>query len=149
MSVEITNRQKEVTVNLTSLRRMAGCVLRNLRLAAPELSILLTDDQGIQAINKTYRGVDKPTDILSFGMREHPGTADPLPPHPGILGDIVISMPAIRRQARDRKVVWQEEMQLILIHGILHLLGYNHAKRVDKLRMQSLHAVLSNLCREK
>ncbi len=128
---------------------MAGGILRNLRLAAPELSILLTDDQGIQTINQNYRGVDKPTDILSFSMREHQGTAEPLPPHPGLLGDLVISVPAIRRQAQARKVAWQVEMKLILIHGILHLLGYNHAKLVDKLRMQSLHGVLSNLCREK
>ncbi len=149
MFVEISNRQNEIKVNLTSLRRMASGILRNLRLAAPELSILLTDDQGIQAINQNYRGVNKPTDILTFNMREHQRIADPLPPHPEILGDIVISMPAIQRQARARKVVWQEEMKLILIHGILHLLGYNHAGRVDKLRMQSLHGVLLKLCREK
>ncbi len=149
MSVEISNQQNEIKVNLTSLRRMASGILRNLRLAPSELSILLTDDQGIQAINQNYRGVNKPTDILTFNMREHQRTADPLPPHPEILGDVVISVPAIQRQARARKVVWQEEMKLILIHGVLHLLGYNHAGLVDKLRMQSLHVVVINLCREK
>lgn len=85
-----------------------------------ELSILITDDSEIQKLNKQYRDKDKPTDVLSFSMIE--GLDDPQP----ILGDIVISFETAERQAQEYQVNLYQELLRLLIHGILHLVGFEH-----------------------
>lgn len=85
-----------------------------------ELSILITDDSEIQKLNKQYRDKDKPTDVLSFSMIE--GLDDPQP----VLGDIVISLETAERQAQEYQVNLYQELLRLLIHGILHLVGFEH-----------------------
>ena len=108
---------------LRELTCLATAVLSRLNCTDAELSILITDDREIHALNAEYRGKDKPTDVLSFALRENGGVCGT-----EILGDLVISLPTARRQAREYGVTAQEELLRLLIHGTLHLLGYDHEK---------------------
>jgi probable rRNA maturation factor len=87
-----------------------------------ELSILLVDDDEIMRLNRDYLSRDRPTNVLAFAMRE--GVAQDI--HPGVLGDVVISTETAQREAQHGGVTLDEEMALLLVHGILHLLGYEH-----------------------
>ncbi|MBL8601532.1 MAG: rRNA maturation RNase YbeY [Myxococcales bacterium] len=100
----------------------ARCMLRALKLPRAELSVVLCDDPTIHQLNKQYRKKNKPTDVLAFALREGPaghlaGDA---------LGDVVISLETAARQARERKVTVKEEVRMLLAHGLLHLLGWDH-----------------------
>ena len=93
-----------------------------------ELGIVLTDDVEIKKLNKTYRGKNKPTDVLSFSLRE--GTSDKtITP---FLGDIVISLETAKRQAKEYKFTIAEEVLRLIIHGTLHLCGYEHENVSDR-----------------
>jgi probable rRNA maturation factor len=87
-----------------------------------EVSIFLTDDVDIQRLNKLYRNVDRPTDVLAFAMRE--GVDGEL--NPDILGDVVISLPRAEFQASTYGHSLEAEVSLLVSHGVLHLLGYEH-----------------------
>lgn len=80
-----------------------------------ELSLLLTDNDTIQELNSTYRGKDRPTDVLSFPMDD-----------PVLMGDVVISLETAAAQAESYGVANDEELSRLLVHGTLHLLGYDH-----------------------
>jgi probable rRNA maturation factor len=95
---------------------------------AAEVSLLLTDDETIHALNRNYRHQDKPTDVLSFAQRDHlpdaPSTPEPFDT-PELLGDVVISVETAERQARQHGTSLDEELALLTVHGILHLLGFD------------------------
>ena len=98
-------------------RRLVPWLSRLLAAVAPEhasLGVRLAGDRELRRVNRTYRGLDKPTDVLSF-----PG-AD------GHLGDVLISVPTARRQAAARGVSAERELKVLLLHGVLHCLGYDH-----------------------
>jgi probable rRNA maturation factor len=92
-------------------------VMKALELRGSEVSILLTDDDGIRGLNKRYRNIDRPTDVLSFPMND-----------PCMLGDIVVSLDSVSAQALDYSVSFDEELSRLLVHGLLHLLGYDHVR---------------------
>jgi probable rRNA maturation factor len=87
-----------------------------------DLSVLIVDDARMHRLNAHYRGIDRPTDVLAFAMREGPFTHL----QPQLLGDVVISAETALRQARARHHSLAEELTRLLIHGTLHLLGYDH-----------------------
>lgn len=93
--------------------------------SSSHLSVIVTTDSVIHKLNRDYRGKDKPTDVLSFAMQE--GRY----PTPGVLGDVVISWDTTLRQARELGVTPEEELLRLLIHGLLHLCGFDH-ERVPK-----------------
>ena len=97
-----------------------------------EVSIFFTDDTEIHRLNKLYRYVDRPTDVLAFAMRE--GVDGEL--NQEILGDVVISLPRVEQQAKNYGHSFDVEMSLLVSHGILHLLGYDHEQDNDALVMQ-------------
>ncbi len=111
-----------------------------------ELSVLFVGSRKMKALNTHYRGIPKETDVLSFPMNEVqaflPGTSRSL-----VLGDIVISIPRTIAQAQDYGASFYEELFRLLVHGLLHLLGYDHEEsRYQKVRMEKkekeiLHAV--------
>jgi probable rRNA maturation factor len=142
MPLEIITRRALPGVSLSRVRRRLQLCLNQLKLKNAQVSILLTGDAAMRRLNRVHRGVDRTTDILSFGMRERRHPADPLPPDELVLGDLVVSSPEIARQARARGVSSEEELVFILIHGLLHLLGYDHAGALEEKRMSSAHAVL-------
>lgn len=104
------------------VRRRAERMLAALRMSEAELSILLCDDATIQELNRSFRKKDRATDVLAFAMREGEGGAL----HPGLLGDVVISIDTARRQAGERARSVSAEVTFLLAHGLLHLLGYDH-----------------------
>jgi probable rRNA maturation factor len=101
---------------------MAERILSDLGHHESELSILLVDDDEITDFNRHYLSRNHATNVLAFAMRE--GAEKPL--HPNILGDVVISTETAQREARQRGVTLDEEMAVLLVHGVLHLLGYEH-----------------------
>ena len=97
-----------------------------------EVSILLTDDAEIHRLNRVYRDVDRPTDVLAFAMRE--GLDGEL--NREILGDIVISLPRAEQQASIYGHSFEVEISFLVSHGVLHLLGYEHGEKDNLLVMQ-------------
>lgn len=88
-----------------------------------EVSILLVDDAEMHIMNKQYRGVDKPTDVLSFSQME--GDTPEIDGMPAVLGDIVISVDTAKRQAEQQGKSLRDELDLLVVHGMLHLLGFD------------------------
>lgn len=109
---------------------MAEILLEDLGSRSKEVTLLFTDDKELQYLNSTYRSKDKPTDVLSF-LSE------------GVyLGDIAISVQTARRQAKEYAVSLQEEILRLMIHGILHLHGYDHegVSKAEANKMRKLEA---------
>ncbi len=129
MPVTVTTHCRLRGVRAADVRRDAARLLRLLGVAA-ELSIVLADDAGMRRLNRTYRHVDTPTDVLAFAMREGDGGAL----HPDVIGDVVISLETAARQAAARAAPVADEVRLLLTHGILHLLGYDHERSVREAR---------------
>jgi len=98
--------------------------------AGAELSVLVTDDEEIGRLNREYRGIAAPTDVLAFPKPQVAGE-----PGPRLLGDVVISAAAARRQARERHRALDEEMGLLVIHGVLHLAGWRDDTDEQRTRM--------------
>ena len=106
-----------------------------------DMTIVLTDDAQLHELNRNYLGVDAPTDVLSF-------PADEEDPETGIpyLGDILISIPRAAQQAEAAGHPVEAEVQLLVVHGTLHLLGHDHAEAEEKARMwQAQAGVMSKL----
>lgn len=102
--------------------------------ARHELSLVLCDSALIHRLNRQWRSRDKPTDVLSFPLHEvRPGAIPP----PGPLGDIILALPVARRQARALHEPWDLHFARLLIHSLLHLLGYDHMKRAETRLMEA------------
>ncbi len=104
------------------VERWAARMLASLRLGRAELSIVLTDDAEIHALNRQHRKKDRPTDVLAFALREGPHAAFA----GDALGDVVLSIETARRQARAAGHGLADEATMLLAHGLLHLVGYDH-----------------------
>ena len=138
MSVE-ANNESGVEVDTAGLVRLATFALDQLRIhPQAELSILLVDEDTMTAYHRKYLGEDGPTDVLSFPMDElRPPDDDEEPPE-GLLGDIVLCPAVTVRQAREHGRGPAEEAEYLLVHGLLHLLGYDHAEPAEKAEMFAL-----------
>ena len=131
MKVWIRNLQKPIPLDSKKLRKAVKTTLADLALTGSEVSISLVDDAQIQELNRRYLGRDKATNVLAFSMRE--GAFVSL--HPQLLGDVVISVDTARRQSNRFGLKESEMIILLMIHGILHLVGYDHeGKRRDRTR---------------
>ncbi len=109
-----------------------------------EVSILLTDDAYIHELNLQYRGKDKPTDVLSFAQRE--GQEMPDFGDEDLLGDVVISLQAAKRQGEEYNHGLQRELAYLVVHGILHLLGYDHLEEKDlRVMREKEEAIMAKL----
>ena len=119
-----------------SLRRVAAEALSQEGVEqGTELSLIITDDEAIRELNRRFRSVDAPTDVLAFGAgaEEHFVIAPEGPPY---LGDVVISCQRALAQAEELGHTLAEELKLLVIHGILHLLGYDHQEEADARKMR-------------
>jgi rRNA maturation RNase YbeY len=115
------------------LRRLARAALQHLGEDGSELSLALVDDDEMQRLNRDYRGKDRPTDVLAFAQRDDEVSV--VETH-GLLGDVVIAVPTAERQAQERGHTLEHELTELLVHGILHLLGYDHERSpADARRM--------------
>ena len=119
------------------LKRLETCLqtsLEKLGYAQDEaVTLKITDNKTIQRLNKTYRGVDAPTDVLSFEN-------DYLDPESGVhyLGDIVISIEKAQEQAANNGHLLQQEVEMLFVHGVLHLCGYDHAEEDEYAEMSRI-----------
>lgn len=129
------------------LRRIAQRTLDLDQAATPqEIGLLLTTDLRIRRLNKQYRRKDKVTDVLSFALAESDADFASSPDDPSTLGQVVVSYPRAVRQARDYGHSVEREVAFLFVHGLLHLLGYDHQRRADEQRMRERQeAILSSL----
>ena len=134
MRISIQNRQKRILLNLKKVRSATQRILTELGLLDAELSVLLVDDARIRDLNRRYLSRDKPTDVLAFPMRE--GEFSTL--HPNLLGDLVISVETAERQSDRFGLDEMEMVILLMVHGILHLIGYEHEGTKKGAREMSL-----------
>ncbi|PWA12467.1 rRNA maturation RNase YbeY [Pueribacillus theae] len=104
---------------------------------AAEVSVTFVDNDRIQAINKEYRGIDQPTDVLSFALEEMEEDEIEVAGGnlPRLLGDIIISIPKARQQAEEYHHSFHRELGFLAVHGFLHLLGYDHMTEEDEKEM--------------
>jgi probable rRNA maturation factor len=142
------NASKRLTVNVRILPLYAkGVVRANLQKAARAafksadaqgagaLTVLVTDDAQILKLNLVYLGVDAPTDVLAFGAADETNGFIPPPGETQYWGDIIISYPRAMEQATTYGHPLQEELSLLVVHGTLHLMGYDHEQADDKEKM--------------
>lgn len=164
--IQIANRQRRIALPIETYRTLAEKVLQRLGRPEVEIGLSFISDRRIQSLNRIYRGKDQPTDVLSFSfLSEKPDVgrkrrssktgslAGPRKPGPRrghigdakkrivegpplLLGDVVISVPTARRQARNRRHSLRHEMAWLIIHGFLHLLGYDHERPDEARRMR-------------
>lgn len=124
------------------LESVALTAMTQLDVEHGELSILLTDDAAIHPLNRDWRGKDRPTDVLSFSQVE----GEPVPGAPLVLGDVIISLETASRQAAERGHSVQREVEILLVHGIVHLLGYDHEEDEEAAEMEAIErAILARL----
>jgi len=141
--VEVSTRGRRAPALAARLGRGARRLLRTLRLDDAELSLVLVSDAEMRKLNRDWRGRDRPTDVLAFAQREGPGGAPD-----GLLGDVVISVDTARRQAEERGHALGVEGERLLVHGLLHLLGYDHERSpAEARRMQRRERTLARCLR--
>jgi len=124
MPVFISNEQRENSIDCGLLESQGERILLFLGCENQELSVLLANDRKIRALNKQYRGEDRATDVLSFSQNEEEDNKPSL----RLMGDVVISTLTAKRQAAEHGLTLEEEIVLLLIHGTLHLLGFDHER---------------------
>lgn len=128
-------------VDLERLETLLDAGARMLNVDDATVTVLtLTNDEHLREYNRRYRGLDEPTDVLAFAAQEEAADRRFRPP-PGTehwLGDIVISLPRARRQAHEAGHPVDDEVRLLAVHGLLHLLGYDHAEEGADQQMQVL-----------
>ena len=130
MPVDVLSHRRLRGVRSADVRRRARQLLRLLGEGRAELTISLVEDREMQRLNAAYRGKDQPTDVLAFAMREGKRAAG----DETVLGDVVLSLDTAKRQAENRGHTVDEEVTTLLIHGVLHLLGYDHERSPAEAR---------------
>lgn len=131
MEILIKNQQKIRKLNQRKIKRIIKKVLQLLKVdEKTEISVLFTDDKFIRSLNNKYRGIDKPTDVLSFSLQEGAIKSTEVE-NDKLLGDIIISVETAQRQADTLNHSIERELTVLLIHGLLHLSGYDHEKDKD------------------
>jgi len=131
--IGITNTSRNTTFNVEVVHSAVHTTLKAHGAEACEVSVLLTDDADIRQLNRDYRGIDAPTDVLAFAMRE--GENGNM--NPNLLGDLVISLETAARQATTNDALSQTcgnletEAACLAVHGTLHLIGYDHQTPKD------------------
>jgi probable rRNA maturation factor len=120
--VAVLDRQRAVRISPVRLEVFVEFALERLRVRGGRVSVLLVGERAMRGLNRTWRGKDAPTDVLSFSQREGAGGAL----HPEELGDVVICVPVARRQAEAARHCLAAELDRLALHGLLHLLGHEH-----------------------
>ncbi len=154
--VQVPSRSIDVQVFPPYSRRLSKAWLRDVVGLALDvrdeesplcISLVIADDETVHGLNRDYRGLDEPTDVLAFPLWESRlgedddapvgnGSIDGLPPDASApVGEVVISYPQAAKQARESRKLVRAEMALLVVHGVLHLIGYDHADDCEKQRM--------------
>lgn len=140
--VLVRNDTQNAGLNESVIRQAVLATLRMHDSEACEVSVLLTDDSAMQSLNRQFRNIDTPTDVLAFAMREDGDES--MNPH--LLGDVIISVPTAQRQAHAQNHSLDVEVANLTVHGVLHLLGYDHQISADATIMfEKQEAVLRQI----
>lgn len=133
--IEILNRQRTTPIDRDRFERLLKRLVRHYGLGRPELTLSFVDDPEIRELNRAYRKKDKATDVLSFPLNEKAADGN------FYLGDIVISIPRAREQAAELGHPLVRELEILAVHGFLHLLGYDHdaGHEAEEGKLQALY----------
>ena len=132
--ITIQNTQRTIVYNTRKLRRDVAIILKYLGYETFDIGIRLTTNKTIRFYNREYRKKDKATDILSFAYHPHIQAGEIIiahTPEDRNLGDLIISMQYVKKAAHELGVSLEERMQVLIVHGICHLLGYDHEQDAD------------------
>ncbi|MCF8067344.1 MAG: rRNA maturation RNase YbeY [Desulfobacterales bacterium] len=122
MEVLIKNNQNRHPISKMEIRKTVQLILNGLDYPDAELSLLITDDSEMASFNSRYRGKEGSTNVISFPMQE--GEFSDI--SPDLLGDVVISVDTAEREAKEMSIEFKDRLNELLVHGILHLVGYDH-----------------------
>jgi probable rRNA maturation factor len=136
LAVEISDRQKVLRVAAEPLQRLMRRALAAEGIVQAEISILLVDDRRMAKLHKQWLGISGPTDVITFDLSES-GAARPHEARAGLQGDIVVSAETARRTARQLGWTPRQELILYLLHGVLHLTGYDDILPADRRLMRA------------
>ncbi|MGC2130533.1 MAG: rRNA maturation RNase YbeY [Candidatus Aquilonibacter sp.] len=131
MQIHYRNEVRRSGVDARALKSAMRKLLVSLDRSDATISLTLVDDAAIREINRDHRGKDTPTDVLSFPLEPEPFA------HEKLLGDIVISIETARRQAADYDAPLQREVERLMIHGLLHVLGHDHMEPDERRTMEA------------
>lgn len=140
MTLRIQNRQRTVPIQTALVKRQALRMMTYLGCTQRELSVVFASDQFMQTLNQTYRQRDYPTNVLAFP--QHPAVEGV--PEASLLGDVVIALPTALREAHTLQQTLEARVVYLLLHGLLHLLGYDHEqspaqrRAMERLERQTL-----------
>ena len=142
MKILATNKQTVIDIDLPRIKRSSVKILRILESEDSELSLTFVDNAGITDINRQYLGRNYPTNVIAFSMNE--GEFGDV--NPDILGDIIISTETALRDAEAGDLSLEDELDYLIIHGVLHLLGYDHelpgeAKKMKEKEKETFFAL--------
>jgi probable rRNA maturation factor len=124
--IHILNQQKKYWIKIKTFRALLQKLIRRYKLKNPEVTLVFVGTRAIKRLNRLFLNKDEPTDVLSFPMREK-GADEKY-----YLGDIVISVPQAFQQCFPEKHGLERELEILTIHGFLHLLGYEHGKGIEE-----------------
>jgi len=145
MSVAIQNKQRLVRIDRRKIQRIVQKIFVHFKLGTVvHVNLLFLDDQSMTALHRDFLGQSGPTDVLAFGMRE----GKPLKGDSALLGDIAISTETAVRQAKRFHSSVERELALYVIHGMLHLLGYEDHHRRSRLKMRREERILLKQCQK-
>ena len=128
MAITIQNRQRTVKIHTVLIKRQMQRAMTYLGCAEGELSIMFVNDRFIQTLNRDYRQQDRPTNVLAFPQ----STTLANMPADTLLGDVIVSLPTAAREAYAFQQSLEERVTFLLVHGLLHLLGYDHEQSLTK-----------------
>jgi probable rRNA maturation factor len=131
MTIHYRNEVRNSGVDARALKSALRKLLASVDQDDAAISLTLVDDTAIRELNREHRGRDKATDVLSFPLDPEPFA------HEKLLGDIVISIDTARRQAADYDAPLQRELERLMIHGLLHVLGHDHMEADERARMET------------
>jgi probable rRNA maturation factor len=157
LDIELGIQIEKSFVGLVSedwLKQAAELTLASAGINYPvELGLVIADDNTVHELNRIYRGVDDTTDVIAFTLSEHSGTQTEhfiMPPDDVThLGEVIISLPQASEQASMQHHPLERELALLVAHGILHLVGYDHERPEDDLKMRAMEAKILQLIGDK
>lgn len=142
MEIEVFNEYKENVEYINLLKEIASFTLKKEKVDKPIVNIILIDNKKIHEINKKYRKIDRETDVISFALEDEDSMINASSYR--ILGDIYVSIDKAKAQAKEYHHSFKRELCFLVVHGLYHLLGYDHeTKEEEKIMFQKQEEVLN------
>ncbi len=139
MAIVVQNRQRTVRINTPKVKRQLLRAMTYLGCQHRELSVVFANDNLLHELNRTYRNKDRPTNVLAFPQEP----IDSVEPSTELLGDVIVSLPTANREALSLEQPLESRVVYLLLHGLLHLLGYDHEQSdAERQRMEALEQEL-------